>query len=155
MYFRLKITPDNQTHDLNDYIDKIYSYLIKTGGVAPKAQAFILVPIYKGGEIYYEAIVHVETLTEDARLEGSLFIDNLIYNITYFINNGYTYTVTYRTIADESADRNMENLSMQPRAKGFPDPNTNPMGAIMWEHLVLADSPMGKIKYANDIVTEG
>lgn len=150
MYFRLKITPDNQAHDLNDHIDKIYGCLIKTSGPAPKAQHFILAPIYKAGVNYYDAIVHVETLTEDARLAASLFIDYLLCNITYYINNGYTYKITYRTIADDSVDKLMDDLSMQPHAKAFPDPNTNPIGAIIWEHLVAQGSPMDK--QANNIV---
>jgi hypothetical protein len=153
MYLRLKIKPDNQAHDLNDHIDKMYGYF-KTKGSLPITQYFILAPINKAGEIYYDVIADVDTITEDSRSEASQFISHIICKITYHINNGYTYKITYRTITYENAEKLMDDLSFYPGAKAFPDPNTNPIGAVIWENLVNEHSPMGKIKYpeANNIV---
>lgn len=44
----------------------------------------------------------------------------------------------------------MDELSMLPNAKAFPDPNTTPIGAIIWDNLVVRGTPMGNIKYADD-----
>jgi len=149
MYLRLKITPNNQAHDLNDYIDKIFGYF-KTKGILPIAQSFIMAPANKAGEMYYDVIADVDTITEDSRSEASQFINYIICKITYYINNGYTYKITYRTIANENAEKLMNDLSFCPGAKAFPDPNTNPVGAIMWDNLVVRGTPMGNIKYADE-----
>ena len=149
MYFRLKIKPDNQAHDLNDYIDKIYGYF-KTKGILPITECFILVPINKAGEIYYDVFCSVDTITEDSKLEASQFINYILCNITYYINNGYTYKITYKTIGLGNGGKLMEELSNNPQAKAFPDPNTTPTGAIIWDDLVVRGTPMGNIKFADD-----
>lgn len=139
MWLRIKITPDNQTHDLSLYIDFIYN-CIKTEGMLC-TKYFVLAPVNKNS-LYYDMVASFDGSTGDDKFDKSFIVDDINAQIVYKNNNGYTYKVSYSTLQSETADdiinneRMVQKLSFVPSAKAFPDPNASILGRLLFPHMV-------------------
>lgn len=140
MWLRIKITPDNQTHDLSLYMDFIYS-CIKTQGVFC-TKYFVLAPVNKNG-LYYDMIASFDGSTGDDHFHKSFIVHHINTSIVYTNNNRYTYKLSYSTLQSKTADdiinneRLVQKLSFVPGARAFPDPNSSIVGRVLFPHMVI------------------
>jgi hypothetical protein len=142
MRLRIKITPDNQTHDLSQYTGFIYN-CVKTKGLL-STQYFVIAPINNKG-LYYEMIASYDDDTDDEHHDKNHIKWDLDREIANNNNNGYIYKITYETLTEETADDSVKNekllesLSLKPYAMVFPDPALSVLGKVLFPHLVPPD----------------